>query len=340
MSEEKRFLDQAGLKEAFKLIKSLFATKESVQELDEKVANLQAEANVELTGKIDAVDAKVDNETERAQAAEAEVLQNAKDYTDAEVEKINTAADELAGKVEANATAIGTINDKLDVLDADDKTEGSIDNKVATEIAKIVNENNNGSIDTLNEIASWIINDETGAAKMAADIEALKDAVGEDGSVAEQIKAAVDAEAETARAAEEANATAIADEETRAKEAEEALQSAIDAEKERAEAKEAELEDAVKAEQARAEEAEAKLQAEYDSIGRITEPVIIALFEGAQVAMTTADGEVKTFESIEAAVAEAEAGDVIELAEDIELTENLKVADGVTIVANGRVIVC
>lgn len=339
MSEEKRFLDQAGLKEAFKLIKSLFATKESVEKLDEKVANLQAEANVELTGKIDAVDTKLAEEIERAQAAEAEALQNAKDYTDAEVEKINNAADELAGKVEANTTAIGTINDKLDVLNADDQTEGSIDNKVATEVAKIVADADE-KYDTLKEIADFILSDTTGAAKMANDIADLQKAIGEEGSVAEQIKAAVDAEAETARAAEEANATAISDEETRAKEAEEALQNAIDAEKERAEAKESELADAIKAEQARAEEAEAKLQAEYDSIGRITEPVINALFDGAQVAMTIANGEIKTFESIEAAVAEAEAGDVIELAEDIKLTENLKVADGVTIVANGRVIVC
>lgn len=320
MSEEKRFLDQAGLKEAFKLIKSLFATKESVKELDEKVANLQAEANVELTGRIDAVNKKVDDETERAQAAEAEALQNAKDYTDAEVEKINNAAEELADKVEANATAIGTINDKLDVLNADDQTEGSIDNKVATEVAKIV-AGADEKYDTLKEIADFILSDTTGAAKMANDIADLQAAVGEDGSVAEQIKAAVDAEAETARAAEEA------------------LQSAINAEKERAEAKESELADAIKAEQARAEEAEAKLQAEYDSIGRITEPVINALFDGAKVAMTTANG-IETFESIEAAIAKAEAGDVIELAEDIELAENLEVADGVTIVANGRVIVC
>ena len=50
----------------------------------------------------------------------------------------------------------------------------------ATEIAKIVNDNNNGSIDTLNEIAAWIINDTTGAAKMQADITTLK---GNDGKV-------------------------------------------------------------------------------------------------------------------------------------------------------------
>lgn len=339
MSEEKRFLDQAGLKEAFKLIKSLFATKESVQELDEKVANLQAEANVELNGKIDAVDTKLAEEIERAQAAEAEALQNAKDYTDAEVENINKAADELADKVDANATAIDTINDKLDVLNADDQTEGSIDNKVATEVAKIVADADE-KYDTLKEIADFILSDTTGAAKMANDIAELQKAVGEEGSVAEQIKAAVDAEAETARAAEEANADAIKAEADRADAAEKDLQDNIDAEADRAQEAEKALDDAIKAEQARAEAAEAKLQAEYDSIGRITEPVIIALFEGAQVAMTTADGEVKTFESIEAAIAQAEAGDVIELAEDIELTENLEVADGVTIVANGRVIVC
>ena len=46
----------------------------------------------------------------------------------------------------------------------------SIREIAANEIAKIVNDNSNGSIDTLNEIAAWIVNDSTGAAKMNADI--------------------------------------------------------------------------------------------------------------------------------------------------------------------------
>lgn len=68
----------------------------------------------------------------------------------------------LAARVSANEGDITT-------LKAGASTEGS----VAYQIARIVNENNNGSIDTLNEIAAWIVNDTTGAAKMAGDITAL-----------------------------------------------------------------------------------------------------------------------------------------------------------------------
>jgi hypothetical protein len=78
-------------------------------------------------------------------------------------------------------------------LNAGSTTEGS----VAYQIAEIVNENNNGSIDTLNEIAAWIVSDTTGAAKMSRDItangtaiEALQDLVGST-SVAAQITAAL-----------------------------------------------------------------------------------------------------------------------------------------------------
>ena len=184
-----------------------------------------------------------------------------------------------------------------------DKAVENLEGTVAEEIAKIVNENNNGSIDTLNEIASWIINDTTGAAKMAADIEALKDAVGEE-SVADQIKTAVEAEAEIAREAEQANA------------------------------------DAIKAEQARAEKAEAELQAEYDSIKRITEAEIVAIFNGDSAAVVKADGTFATYADIAEAITNAETGDTITLVEDIEIPAEAEIADGVTIVANGRVIVC
>lgn len=68
----------------------------------------------------------------------------------------------LAARVSAN-------EGDLTVLKAGASAEGS----VAYQIAQIVNENNNGSIDTLNEIAAWIISDTTGAAKMVADINSL-----------------------------------------------------------------------------------------------------------------------------------------------------------------------
>ena len=84
--------------------------------------------------------------------------------------------------------AFGKLENRLDTLQADSTTEGS----VAYQIAKIVNENGNGSIDTLNEIAAWIINDTTGAAKMANDITTLKGTDTVSGSIANSIKTAIE----------------------------------------------------------------------------------------------------------------------------------------------------
>ena len=67
-------------------------------------------------------------------------------------------------------SAFGKVEYRLNVLQADSTQEGS----VAYQIAQIVNENNNGSIDTLNEIAAWIVNDETGVGKINEDISNLK----------------------------------------------------------------------------------------------------------------------------------------------------------------------
>lgn len=69
---------------------------------------------------------------------------------------------------------LDTVEAAIQTLNGTSSTQGS----VAYQIAQIVNDNNNGDIDTLNEIAAWIINDTTGAAKMASDISSLQTAVG------------------------------------------------------------------------------------------------------------------------------------------------------------------
>lgn len=69
--------------------------------------------------------------------------------------------------VEENDEAVAANTAAIEKLNGNAQTEGSVDYKVAQEVAKIVNENNNGDIDTLNEIAAWIVNDKTGAAQMS-----------------------------------------------------------------------------------------------------------------------------------------------------------------------------
>lgn len=117
---------------------------------------------------IDVVDKKVDAMDGRVDALEKGT------YDDSE----------LRGLINTNKTAINTLNGTGD---------GSVDKKVAAAIAKVVADAPE-DFDTLKEVADWIANDTTGAAKMQADIgtlttdvSGLKAKVG-DASVADQLK--------------------------------------------------------------------------------------------------------------------------------------------------------
>lgn len=101
-------------------------------------------------------------------------------YVNKKIEDVNTAASALAGRVTANETSIAT-------LKGDAQTQGSVAHTVATEIAKVVN-GAPDSFDTLKEIADWIANDTTGAAKMANDIAILKGEETVEGSVKKALK--------------------------------------------------------------------------------------------------------------------------------------------------------
>ena len=106
------------------------------------------------------------------------------DYAAALAKEVENLATEnnskLAARVSSTESSINTLNGNSD-------TPGSVQQIVKDSVAQIVNENNNGSIDTLNEIAAWIINDTTGAAKMATDIATLNGAVTVEGSVKKQV---------------------------------------------------------------------------------------------------------------------------------------------------------
>lgn len=145
-------------------------------------------------------------------ASTANTVYGAKKYAE---EKANAAKTYAAGlvaegsalevRVKANETAIGTLNGT---------GEGSVKKQVADAVASIV-ANADEDFDTLKEVADWIANDTTGAAKMQNDIATLMGADTVTGSVAKQVKDAVAAEATIARAAEKANVDAIATEKGR-----------------------------------------------------------------------------------------------------------------------------
>ena len=122
------------------------------------------------------------------------------DYlTSADKKEITDAASALEGRVKANEDAIVVLNGE---------GEGSVKKAVSDAIAGVV-AGAPEDFDTLKEVADWIGSDTTGAAQMQADIATLKGGDTVEGSVAKQVKDAVAAEAEIARAAEKANADAI-----------------------------------------------------------------------------------------------------------------------------------
>ena len=96
----------------------------------------------------------------------------------------------------AIAAAAETLQNQIDTLNAGANVAGSVDNKVTTAIAGVI-AGATSSFDTLKEIADWIANDTTGAAKMANDIKANSNAIevlnGEGtGSVKKQVADALD----------------------------------------------------------------------------------------------------------------------------------------------------
>ena len=168
---------------------------------DEKAAAAQSAAEAtaagDATSKVNAAKEEIMGTTDalagRIKAVEDDYL------TSADKTEITGAASALEGRVAANEGAIATLNGE---------GEGSVKKQVADAIAGVV-AGAPEDFDTLKEVADWIGSDTTGAAQMQADIATLKGGDTVEGSVAKQVKDAVAAEAEIARAAEKANADNI-----------------------------------------------------------------------------------------------------------------------------------
>ena len=168
---------------------------------DEKAAAAQSAAEAtaagDATSKVNAAKEEIKGTTDalagRIKAVEDDYL------TSADKTEITGAASALEGRVAANEGAIATLNGEGD---------GSVKKTVADAIAGVV-AGAPEDFDTLKEVADWIGSDTTGAAQMQTDIATLKGDDTVEGSVAKQVKDAVAAEAEIARAAEKQNADDI-----------------------------------------------------------------------------------------------------------------------------------
>ena len=151
----------------------------------EDEANRAAAAETALDEKIDRIF--------KPGVGEAPATGSVVTYVNKKIEDVNKDASALANRVTANESAITLLNGSAN-------TVGSVANTVSTEIAKVV-ANGPAEFDTLKEIADWIANDKTGAAKMQSDIATLKGEETVEGSVKKALKDAKDyTDAETTRA--------------------------------------------------------------------------------------------------------------------------------------------
>jgi hypothetical protein len=96
----------------------------------------------------------------------------------AKAEALKAVSDLGSGAVATNAANIKKNTDAIDILNGDNKTEGSVDYKIVQEVAKILNDNDANDIDTLEEIAAWIKNDTAGVADLNRRITANETAIG------------------------------------------------------------------------------------------------------------------------------------------------------------------
>lgn len=168
---------------------------------EEKAAAAQAAAEgtaaADATAKVNAAKEELNG---TISGVEGRVKAIEDDYlTSADKQEITGAASALEVRVKANEDAIGVLNGE---------GEGSVKKQVSDAIAGVV-ASAPEDFDTLKEVADWIASDTTGAAKMQADIARLDGSDTVEGSVKKQIKDAVAAEAQIARAAEKQNADDI-----------------------------------------------------------------------------------------------------------------------------------
>ena len=150
MADVKKFLDQAGVSTLWSRIADELKDKQTAID----AVNTKAETNA---GKIKTLEGKVDTLEKNA-------------YNDTEVR----------GLISTNSQNIAKNTAAITTLNGDVNTEGSViaiaNAQAKAEVAAIVGAAPE-TFDTLEEIANWIANDESGAAAMVASIAANKTAI-------------------------------------------------------------------------------------------------------------------------------------------------------------------
>lgn len=141
------------------------------------------------------------NKAAAAAQAAAEAAQKAADDAQADA---NTNAGEISNiksRMDGAEADIDNLQAAVNTLNGDDKTEGSVDYKVALEVAKILNDNDPSDIDTLEEIAAWIKNDTAGVGSIVSRLDAVESKNNSQDSLIEGLDAEIDTNKQAAEKA-------------------------------------------------------------------------------------------------------------------------------------------
>ena len=186
MAKPIKYLDLEGLKALYGVV-------------DGKITSAVSGAKTELLGDaaedyntLGKLEDKIKAEVKRATDAETnldgrlDALESGDNSVGKQIDALKT---ELIGGAN-KLTNFGAVEDKINIING--TGEGSIHKAAADAVASVV-ANAPENFDTLKEVADWIANDTTGAAKMQSDIATLKGGKDVEGSVANSIDKAVNA---------------------------------------------------------------------------------------------------------------------------------------------------
>lgn len=187
MAEIKRYLDLAGLEVFWGKVKSSYEAADLVisnalAAETERAEGIEAGLRADVDSKV--AQSEYDVKVAALELADTNNLAEAKGYTD-------TAKTALQGNIDTVSELANSNKSAIEVLNGGVETAGSVAKQIKDAIDGVI-DGAPEAFDTLKEVATWIANDETGAAAMANAITKLNGDESVEGSVDFKVKAEAD----------------------------------------------------------------------------------------------------------------------------------------------------
>jgi len=169
--------------------------------VDERIEDLKEEILGDANSAAGSATVSGANKAAAAAQAAADAAQQAADDAQADADANAGEISGLKTRMDGAEADIDDLQAAVNTLNGDDKTEGSVDYKVAQEVAKILNDNDASDIDTLEEIAAWIKNDTAGVGSLVSRLDAVESKNNSQDTLIEGLDAEIDANKQAAEKA-------------------------------------------------------------------------------------------------------------------------------------------